>query len=89
MFRTSWANRAFDRMQQLVRDHPEMKAGFIFTLESLTIELGDAADTFGESRAGNRRLGFVGVLSVLVRVDSQNRTARIIDVRLRRHASRG
>ncbi|WP_439623233.1 hypothetical protein [Gemmata sp.] len=76
-------------MQQLIRDIPELKAGFIFTLESLTTELGESADTFGESRSGNYRLGFVGVLSVLVRVDSQNRTARIIDVRLRRRAGRG
>lgn len=82
-FRTFGEPAGFDRMQQLIRDNPALKAGFAFTLSSLTTELGESADTFGESRTGNLRLGFVGVLSVLVRVDVANRTARIVDVRLR------
>ena len=82
MFQLFWEPAGFDRMQQLIRDNPGLKAGFAFTLSSLTTELGESADTWGESRSGNLRLGFVGVLSVLVRVDATNRTARIVDVRL-------
>jgi len=85
MFQIFWEPAGFDRMQQLIRDYPGLKAGFAFTLSSLTIELGNSADTFGESRSGNLRLGFVGLLSVLVRVDAANRTARIVDVKLQPH----
>lgn len=60
-------------MQQLIRDNPDLKAGFAYSLSSLTTELGESADTFGESLSGTYRLGFVGVLSVLVR--SMRRTA--------------
>ncbi|MBA4062902.1 MAG: hypothetical protein C0501_04185 [Isosphaera sp.] len=82
MFRTFWEPAGFDRMQQLIRDNPTLKAGFAYTLAELTTALGESADTFGESRTGNLRLGFVGVLSVLVRVDVGSRTARVVDVKL-------
>ena len=89
MFRVFWEPAGFDRMQRLIRDYPALKAGFAFTLSSLTTELGESADTFGESRTGNLRLGFVGVLSVLVRVDRTNRTARIVDVKLQLRSRMG
>lgn len=89
MFQTFWEPAGFDRMQQLITDHPGLKAGFAFTLSSLTTELGQRADTFGESRTGNLRLGTVGVLSVPVWVDVANHTARIVDVQLQPHFRRG
>jgi hypothetical protein len=89
MFQIFWEPAGFARMQQLITDNPGLKAGFVFTLSSLTTELGDRTDTFGESRTGNLRLGSVGVLSVLVRVDVANRTARVVDVQLQPHFRRG
>lgn len=88
MFRIFWEPEGFARMQQLISENPHLKAGFAYTLSSISIELGESADTFGESRDRNYRLGFVGVLWVLVRVDSQNRAARIVDVRLQKRAGR-
>jgi hypothetical protein len=82
MFQTFWEPAAFDRMQSLVREHPGLKAGFAYTLSSLSTELAESADIWGESREGNLRLGYVGVVSVLVRVDANDRTVRIVDVRL-------
>ncbi len=89
MFKTFWEPAGFNRMQQLIRDNPDRKAAFAYTLSSLSIELGEYADTFGESRSRNRRLGFVGVLWVLVRVNTEKRTVRVIDVRLESRTRRG
>jgi len=86
MFRIFWEPVGFARMQGLVSENPNLKAGFAYTLSSLSLELGESADTFGESRDEDYRLGFVGVLLVLVRVDSQKSTAHIVDVRLQKRA---
>lgn len=52
MFLVSWQPPAFDRMQAVIRAHPELKTEFIYALRSLTTELNRAADTWGESRSG-------------------------------------
>jgi hypothetical protein len=56
-------------MQALVRDNPELKAAFVYSLQTLSADLREAADTWGESRSGSHRLGNAGVLSVLVWVN--------------------
>jgi mRNA-degrading endonuclease RelE of RelBE toxin-antitoxin system len=80
MFRILWEPNAFEQMQSLIHDNPALKAGFVFTLESLTMELGEHADTWGEARLGNYRLGYVGFISILVRIDEENRLVRIVSV---------
>ncbi len=88
MFRIFWEPAAFDAMQALIRDNPALKAGFAYSLETLTIELGDRADVWGESRAGDSRLGSAGVLSVLVRVDTDAQVVRVVEVTLERRTRR-
>lgn len=83
MFLVSWQPPAFDRMQGLIRAHPELRTEFIYSLRSLTTELNRAADTWGESRSGDDRIGFVGVLEVLVRLDPDNSLVEVVDVKLR------
>jgi hypothetical protein len=82
MPRVFWEPAAFNRMQGLVRDNPGLKAGFAYTLQTLALELADRADTWGESRTGPYRLGYVGILSVLIRVDPDRQVARVVDVKL-------
>jgi hypothetical protein len=89
MFTIGWARRAFDQMQALIRDNPSLKAGFAYSLQTLHMELTEAADEWGESRSGRLRLGNAGVLSVLIRVDSEAGVVRVVDVSLERRASRG
>lgn len=82
-FLVAWNPTAFDRMQDLVRRHPDLKTEFTYALRQLATELGRAADTFGESRGGDDRLGFVGPLAVLVDVSEEEQVAEVLDVALR------
>lgn len=88
MFTISWAQRAFDQMQTLIRDNPGLKAGFVYSLQTLNIELTERADEWGEARTGSLRLGNAGVLSVLVRVNSDTRVVRVVEVSLERRTRR-
>jgi hypothetical protein len=45
MFLITWRPFAFDRMQELVSAHPELRTQFIYSLRGLTTELRRAADT--------------------------------------------
>lgn len=81
-FRATWAERAVGRLQGYVRDNPGLVAGLRYSVETLDLELTDRADTWGESRAGAHRLGYVGMLWALVRVDPDRRTVRIVDLKL-------
>jgi hypothetical protein len=83
MFLVSWKPPAFDRMQEIVRAHPELKTEFVYAPRSLTTEQNRAADTWGESRWENYRLGFVGMLEVMVRLDPDNSLVEVVDVKLR------
>lgn len=88
MYTVFWEPAAFDHAQALISGNPALKPGFAYSLETLAIELGDRADEWGESRSGGLRLGSAGILSVLVRVNSDERTARVVDVSLERRARR-
>ena len=88
MFTIAWAQRAFDQTQTLIRDNPTLKAGFAYSLQTLNAELTEFADTWGESRSGSLRLGNAGVLSVLVRVNTDAQVVRVVDVQLERRTRR-
>jgi hypothetical protein len=89
MFSIAWAQRAFDQMQAIIRDNPTLKAGFIYSLQTLNMELTDRAGEWGESRSGSLRLGSAGILAVLVRVNPDARVVRVVDVKLERRTRRG
>jgi hypothetical protein len=86
MFSILWEPAAFDHMQALIRDNPGLRAGFVYSLQTLSLELSERADEWGESRPGSLRLGNAGVLSVLVRVDADTRVVHVVDVGLERRA---
>ncbi|MBX9585103.1 MAG: hypothetical protein K2X87_32760 [Gemmataceae bacterium] len=82
MLRPLWEPAAFDRLKRLAEDNPGLRAGLIYSVETLALELADRADTWGESRDGPYRLGYVGILWVFVRVDPGRGVVWIVDVRL-------
>ena len=89
IFLTTWQPTAFDRMQDLVRDFPQLRTEFIYALRSLTTELNRRGDVWGESRHGRYRLGFIGVLQVLIRLDEDDPIVEVVDLKLRRNALPG
>lgn len=83
MFTIVWDNAAFDQMHALILWYPARRDELSHALQTLSTELGQRADTWGESRDDDARLGFIGDLSVLIRVDEEDRVVRIIQVKLR------
>ena len=54
MFLIIWSEEAFDQMQQILLDHPDRRADIAgAALRQLNRDLDLAADTWGQSRAGN------------------------------------
>lgn len=86
MFLIHWRSIAFNQMQALVRDNPHLLTELIFALRALTTQLNRSADVWGESRSGSHRLGYVGVLEVLVSVDEDDSVVDVVEVKLRRNA---
>jgi hypothetical protein len=83
MFTIVWDDPAFDQMHALILWNPERRGVLSRALQSLSQELSQRADEWGESREGDARLGFIGDLSVLIRVDLEDRVVRLIEVALR------
>jgi hypothetical protein len=91
MFLIHWHAAAHAQMQDLVSRHPAMLTDFIYSLRELTTLLNREADTWGESRSNGLRLGYVGVLQVLIWTDEEDedsdedRVVKIVRVKLARH----
>jgi hypothetical protein len=86
MFLITWSEQAFEQMQRLFDDHPGRHTDFTYALRQLARELHQAADDWGESRAGTERFGTAGPLSVWIDVDPDDRTVEVITVGLSRRA---
>ena len=83
MFALVWDQPAFDQMDALIRWHPARRAELAAALHALDRELHQRADTWGESRGSEFvRLGYVGALSALIRVEPDEQLAYIMEVRL-------
>lgn len=82
MFRIVWGPVAFERMQQLISTNPQRRAEFAAALQKLTSILRSEAAEWGESRNENVRVGFVGPLAVLVRVDEDDAAVMVADLEL-------
>ena len=76
-FLIHWRSLAFSQMQELVRDYPRLLTEFIYALRSLPTQLNQDAVEWGESRSGSHRLGYIGVLQVLVWVDEDD---EVVDI---------
>lgn len=83
MFAVVWDDTAFNQMNALVQSYPQRRAELALALRQLARELNDGADTWGESREHTARLGFVGPLSVLIRVDAEDQVAYVMEVQFR------
>ena len=86
MFLISWQPWPFDKMQALLRENPHLQTELTYTLRALTTQLNRSADEWGESRWDDYRLGFVGVLQVLVKVDEDDSHVEVVDLKLNRNA---
>ncbi len=95
MFLIHWEIEAHEQMQSLVSMHPALLTEFIYALRELTTNLNRGADTWGESRFEGLRLGFVGLLQVLIWVDEdaidndEDVVVDIVQVKLARSISPG
>lgn len=83
MFTVVWDTVAFDQMHAIILWNPERRAELARALGVIARELNQRADTWGESRDPPLRIGFVGDLAVLFRVDDEDRVAEVAEVRLR------
>jgi len=84
MFTLVWDQPAFDQMNALILWYPARRSELAATLQTLDRELHQRADVWGESRESqNVRLGYVGALSVLVRIEPDDQVVYIMEVRLR------
>lgn len=84
MFLLVWSRLAFDEMGDIVRDNPSRKHEFAVALRQITRQLIADAPNVGESREDELRVMFAGDLSVFYRVDTDDKTVHINNVRLRR-----
>lgn len=84
MFLVVWTGDGFDRMNDIIRDNPTRKHEFAVALRQITHQLSTDPDGVGESREDDTRVMFAGELSVFYRVDADEETVEIGDVRLRR-----
>ncbi len=84
MFTLVWDQAAFDQMSALILWYPKRRAELAAALQTLDRELHQRADTWGESRGtANVRLGYVGPLSALVRVEPDDEVVHVMEIRLR------
>jgi hypothetical protein len=83
MFLIVWTDDGFDRMNNIIRDNPARKHEFAVALRQITRQLTADPVNVGESRADDSRVMFAGELSVFYRVDTDDDTVEIGDVRLR------
>jgi hypothetical protein len=84
MFLVVWDPPAFDQMQAILTWNPHRRAEVAAALRALDRDLNLAADTWGESRQTETvRLGSVGDLSALVRIDPDDKVVTVVEVRLR------
>ena len=83
MFLLVWSRLAFDEMSDIVRDNSSRKHEFAVALRQITRQLIADAPNVGESREDELRVMFVGDLSVFYRVDEDDNTVQINNVRLR------
>ncbi len=84
MYRIIWWSRAFERMSEIVRAHPDRKDEFATGLRDLTAQLTADPTTAGESREPPYRVGFFGPLTVRFRPVPEDRKVYIVRVHLRR-----
>jgi hypothetical protein len=83
MFTIVWDQPAFDQMNAIVLWYPLRRRELAAALRSLDRELHQRADTWGEARETDLvRLGYVGSLSVLIRVDPTDQVVTVMEVRL-------
>lgn len=84
MFLVVWMGPAFDSMDEIVRDNPSRKREFAVALRQITHQLTTDPLSVGESRDDGGRVMFASELTVFYRVDTDDNTVHIGDVRLRR-----
>ena len=84
MYLLVWWERAFDDMNDIIRDHPGRKREFAVALRRISHQLATDPLGVGESRQAEMRVMFAGEVSVFYRVDTDERTVEITNVRLRR-----
>jgi hypothetical protein len=83
MFLIVWTDDGFDRMNEIIRSNPGRKREFAVALRQIARQLTADPLGVGESREDEMRVMFAGELSVFYRVDTDDNTVRIGDVRLR------
>ena len=83
MFLVVWTDDGFDRMNDIVRDNPSRKREFAAALRQITHQLSTDPSNVGESREDDTRVMFAGEVSVFYRVDADEETVEIGNVRLR------
>lgn len=81
-FHVDWTPHARRQMREIwarasVDVHQRLLAALAEIAEALTLRPTEV----GESRSGNARIGFVGPLSIIYRVDVDRRTVRISHVK--------
>lgn len=84
MFLIVWTDDGFDRMGRIIRDNPARKREFAVALGQIARQLAADPERVGESREDDTRVTFSGELSVFYRVDADDQTVEIGDVKLRR-----
>lgn len=82
MYTVIWDQPAFDQMHALLLWHPDRRDELARVLRIVARELSADAGSWGESRSDQVRLGYVGALSLLVLVDPQHQSVRVLEVRL-------
>ena len=83
MFLVVWLDEGFDDMNGIVRDNPARKHEFALALRQITHQLSTDPQGVGESREAGMRIMFAGELSEFYRVDTDEETVAIANVRLR------
>ena len=84
MFLVVWTDAAFDDMDRIVRAHPLRKREFALALREISQHLTTNPEQVGESREEEMRVMFAGELSVFYRIDANENTVEIGNIRLRR-----
>ena len=82
MWRITWRRRAYNQFAKIVRDHPFATVVLAAAQRDLSAGLSAAADSAGESRAGNVRFACYGPLGVYFRASPADRAARVLSLHL-------
>ena len=83
MFLVVWLDAAFEDMNEIVRLNPARKREFAVALRQIARQLAADPLNVGESREEEMRVMFAGELSVFYRVDTNDNTVEIGNIRLR------